>query len=43
MRLTASDVIGHESPNCSWKIPDELLREATADTPELYDILEELG
>jgi PAS domain S-box-containing protein len=25
------------------EIPDELLREATADTPELYDILEELG
>jgi len=25
------------------EIPDELLREATADTPELYDILEELA
>ena len=31
------------SRSCFTEIPAELLREATADTPELFDILEELG
>src|SRR5207244_7369049 len=37
------NVIRTREPELFVEIPDELLREATADTPELYDILEELG
>src|SRR2546430_9348711 len=37
------NVIRTREPELFMEIPDELLREATADTPELYDILEELG
>jgi len=38
-----SNVIRTREPELFKEIPDELLREATAETPELYDILEELG
>ena len=37
------NVIRTREPELLEDIPDELLREATADTPELYAILEELG
>ena len=37
------NVIRTQQPELFTEIPAELLREATADTPELLDILEELG
>src|SRR5439155_20373332 len=37
------NVIRTQVPELLEEIPDDLLREATADTPELYDILEALG
>jgi PAS domain S-box-containing protein len=37
------NVIRTQEPELLEEIPDELLREATADTPELYAILGELG
>ncbi len=37
------NVIRTQQPEFFTEIPSELLREATADTPELLDILEELG
>jgi PAS domain S-box-containing protein len=36
-------VIRTQQPELLMDIPPELLRQATADTPELYNILEELG
>jgi PAS domain S-box-containing protein len=38
-----ANVIRTQEPELFKEIPAELLREATADTPELYDILEALG
>jgi PAS domain S-box-containing protein len=38
-----ANVIRGQEPELLEEIPAELLREATADTPELYDILEALG
>jgi len=37
------NVIRTREPELFKEIPDELLREATTDAPELYDILQELG
>jgi PAS domain S-box-containing protein len=37
------NVIRTQQPELLKEIPADLLREATVDTPELYDILEELG
>ena len=37
------NVIRTQQPELFTEIPSDLLREATADTPELLDILEELG
>ena len=36
-------MIRTQEPELFTEIPDDLLRQATADTPELYSILEALG